>query len=174
MERLKKYIRSVPDFPKPGINFYDITTLILNPDGFELAVSGMTEIVSALKADKIIGIEARGFIFSSAIAARLHLPLALARKPGKLPARTLTEEYKLEYGVDRVEMHIDAVSKGDKVIVVDDLIATGGTVLATCKLAERLGGSVVGVASVIGLDFLPSQDPLKDYDIRYLITYDSE
>ncbi|HUV30107.1 MAG TPA: adenine phosphoribosyltransferase [Acidobacteriota bacterium] len=174
MEELKKYIRSVPDFPKPGINFYDITSLLQDPHGFDLAVSAMEKYVRARKADKIVAVEARGFVFGAVLADRLHLPLVPARKPGKLPYRTVSQEYSLEYGTGMVEIHGDAVSKGERVVVVDDLIATGGTLAAVCKLVERLGGKVVGISSVIGLTFLPFEAPLAGYDVNYLISYDSE
>jgi len=161
MEELKKYIRSIPDFPKPGINFYDITTLLEN-------------FVRGRQPQKIVGVESRGFVFGAALADRLQLPFIVARKPGKLPYRTVSEEYALEYGTDTLEMHVDAVSKGDRVVVVDDLIATGGSLLAACKLVERLGGEVVGISTVIGLTFLPFESKLSDYEVQYLISYDSE
>ena len=174
MEDLKKYIRSVPDFPKAGINFYDITTLLQDPTGFNLALSAMEKFVRGRQPEKIVGVESRGFLFGAALADRLQLPFIPARKPGKLPYRTVSEEYKLEYGTDSLEMHVDGVSKGDRVVVVDDLIATGGSLQAVCKLVERLGGEVVGISTVIGLTFLPSRDKLSDYEVQYLISYDSE
>ncbi|PWB72583.1 adenine phosphoribosyltransferase [candidate division GN15 bacterium] len=174
MEQLKKYIRSVPDFPKPGINFYDVTTLFQNPVGFNLALDGMEEYVRSRKADKIVAIEARGFILGAALADRLNIGLVPARKPGKLPWRTITEEYSLEYGTDRLQMHADAVQPGERVVIVDDLIATGGTLGAACKLVEQLGGKVVGISSVIGLNFLPYRQRLAGYDLHHLIAYDSE
>jgi adenine phosphoribosyltransferase len=174
MEELKKYIRSVPDFPKPGINFYDITTLLQAPTGLNLALSAMEKFVSGRQPQKIVGIESRGFVFGAALADRLQLPFIPARKPGKLPYRTVSEKYELEYGTDTLEMHVDAVSKGDRIVVVDDLIATGGSLLAACKLVERLGGEVVGISTVIGLTFLPFEDKLSDYEVQYLISYDSE
>ena len=174
MEELKKYIRSVPDFPKPGINFYDITTLLQDPDGFNLALSAMEKFVRQREPEKIVGVESRGFVFGAALADRLQLPFIPARKPGKLPYRTVSEEYALEYGTDALEMHVDGVSEGDRIVVVDDLIATGGSLQAVCKLVERLGGEVVGISTVIGLTFLPSKSKLSAYEVQYLISYDSE
>lgn len=174
MEALKQYIRQVPGFPKPGINFYDITTLFSNAAGFELALTALESYVRAKQPDKIVGIEARGFVLGAALADRLDVGFVPARKPGKLPYRTISEEYELEYGVDRLHMHADAISQGERVAVVDDLIATGGTLKATCTMVERLGGTVVGVAAVIGLTFLPYQEKLSRYDVHTLITYDSE
>lgn len=174
MDQIKKYIRSVPDFPKPGINFYDVTTLFQDPVGFNLALDGMETYVKDRKADKIVAIEARGFILGAALADRLNLGLVPARKPGKLPWRTITEEYSLEYGTDRLQMHADAVKPGERVVIVDDLVATGGTLKAACKLVEQLGGQVVGISSVIGLTFLPYREQLSGYDLNHLITYDSE
>ncbi len=174
MEELKKYIRSVPDFPKPGVSFYDITTLLQDPAGFEMALKAMATFIRDKQAQKIVGLESRGFVFGAALADRLHLPFILARKPGKLPYRTISETYKLEYGTDTLEIHADSIDDGEKVIIVDDLIATGGTLLAACKLVERLGGTVAGISTVIGLTFLPYQSLLADYDVQYLITYDSE
>ncbi len=174
MTDLTKYIRSVPDFPKPGINFYDITTLLQNPEGFRLAVDGLEEYVRKIRAEKILAVESRGFFFGAALADRLGLSIVPARKPGKLPYQTISEEYALEYGTDRLEIHADAVEKGERVVVVDDLIATGGTLVAACKLVERLGGEVAGVAAVIDLSFLPWRERLAAYDVHYLVSFDSE
>ena len=174
MKDLKQFIREVPDFPKPGINFYDISTLIQDGVGFGLALDRMEEYALSRKAEKVVAIEARGFVFGAALADRMNVGLVIARKPGKLPYKTVSQEYALEYGTDRIEIHIDAVGKGDRILVVDDLIATGGTIAAACKLVEKMGGQVVGISSVIGLDFLPYRDKLKGYDINYLVSYDSE
>ncbi|MBU0985571.1 MAG: adenine phosphoribosyltransferase [candidate division Zixibacteria bacterium] len=174
MSNLKQYIRSIPDFPKPGITFYDITTLIQHPKGLELALDGMETYVRRIGADRVVGIESRGFVFGAALADRLDLGLSIARKPGKLPSKTITEAYELEYGTDRLEMHEDSIQPGEKVVVVDDLIATGGTLLAVCRMVERLKGEVVGISSVIGLTFLPFAEKLKGYDLDYLVSYDSE
>ena len=174
MDELKRYIREVPDFPKPGINFYDISTLLQDKTGFNLALDRMERYATSRQTEKIVAIEARGFVFGAALADRINVGLVIARKPGKLPYKTITQEYELEYGTDRIEIHADAIEKGERVLVVDDLIATGGTLAAACKLVEKLGGKVVGISSVIGLDFLPYKEKLKAYDINYLISYDSE
>jgi len=174
MEELKKYIREVPDFPKPGVNFYDISTLLQDKVGFSLALDRMEKYALSKKIQKIVAIEARGFLFGAALADRMNVSLVIARKPGKLPYKTVAAGYDLEYGTDKIEIHADAIGNDDRVLVVDDLIATGGTLAATCQLVEELGGEVVGISSVIGLDFLSHQDKLKDYDINYLVSYDSE
>ena len=174
MEDLKKYIRSVPDFPKPGINFYDITTLLADPDGFKKALEAMEGFVRSRKPDKILSIESRGFIFGAVLADRLKVGLIPARKPGKLPYKTISEQYDLEYGTDSLEIHSDAISDGDRVVIVDDLIATGGTLKAVCSMVERLGGAVAGISVVIDLSFLPWRERLKGYDVNCLISYDSE
>ncbi len=174
MEQLKTYIREVPDFPKPGINFYDVTTLFQDPVGFRMALDAMEKYVRSRGANKIVAVEARGFVLGAPLADRLGLAFVPARKPGKLPFRCITEEYALEYGSDKIQMHADAVCPGDKVVIVDDLIATGGTLLAACRLVEQLGGQVVGISGVIGLVFLPFRVKLAKYDVNYLISYDSE
>jgi len=174
VEELKKYIRSVPDFPKPGINFYDITTLLMDPIGFKIALDSMEAFVRGKNAHKILSIESRGFVFGAALADRLRVGLIPARKPGKLPYKTISEEYDLEYGTDSLEIHADAVSPGEKVVIVDDLIATGGTLQAACKMVQKLGGEVVGISVVIDLSFLPWREKLKGYDVHYLISFDSE
>jgi adenine phosphoribosyltransferase len=174
MEQLKAFIRTVPGFPKPGINFYDITTLFQDPEGFAMALDAMETYVRSRGAQKILGVEARGFVLGAALADRLKIGFIPARKPGKLPYKTITEEYSLEYGTDRLQIHADAVAAGERVMVVDDLIATGGTLVAACKLVERLGGTVAGISTVIALDFLPYKSKLAGYDINSLISYHSE
>lgn len=174
MEELKKYIREVPDFPKPGIRFYDVTTLFQNPVGFDRALDAMQTFIEQQKAHTIVGIEARGFILGGALANRLGLSFVPARKPKKLPFKTIRQEYALEYGTDALEMHADGVKPGERVVIVDDLLATGGTVKAAGRLVERLGGNVVGVSAVIGLTFLPFKKALSGYNVNYLISYDSE
>ncbi len=174
LDQIKQYIRSVPDFPKQGINFYDITTLLQDYDGFNLALDQMQLYVTSCNAERIVGIEARGFIFGAVLADRLNLGFTVARKPGKLPYKTVSQEYELEYGADRVELHVDSVADGERVVIVDDLIATGGTIQAVCKLVEKLGGKVVGISSVIDLSFLPWREKLADYDVNCLVSYDSE
>lgn len=174
MESLKKYIRSVPDFPKPGINFYDVTTLFQEPKGFQAALGEMEKFLRGIGANKVVAIESRGFILGAALADRLKLSIVTARKKGKLPYKTVYEEYELEYGTDRLEMHIDAIVEGDRVVIVDDLIATGGTLAAVSALVERLGGEVVGISAIIALTFLPFEQKLAKYNLNYLISYDSE
>ncbi len=174
MDELRKYIREVPDFPKPGIRFYDITTLLLDPVGFKTALEAMEKYVRSRNPQKLLVIESRGFLFGAALADRLGIGVALARKPGKLPSKTARVEYNLEYGTDSLEVHADAINKGDRVVIVDDLIATGGTLAGACKVVEQLGGEVVGISAVIDLSFLPWRDKFTKYDVNYLISYDSE
>lgn len=174
MSDLKKYIRAVPDFPKRGINFYDITTLLGNPEGFRLAIDQLVDYVSSRSVEKIIVVESRGFLFGGPICDRLGIGIVPVRKPGKLPAATISEEYSLEYGKDKLEIHCDAISDGDRIVIIDDLIATGGSVRAVCNLVERLGGEVVGIGAVIDLSFLPWRKKLAGYDVKCLISYDSE
>lgn len=171
---LKKYIREVPDFPKPGITFYDITTLILDADGFSLALDRMEDFVSAKDPDLLVGIESRGFIFGAALADRLGLGMALARKAGKLPSEVVFAEYALEYGTDRVELHEDAVKPGKRTVVIDDLLATGGTMKAVCDMIERLGAEIAGISTVVELSFLPWHDKLSRFDVDYLVSYHAE
>ncbi len=174
MESIKKYIRSVPNFPKQGINFYDITTLLQNPVGFNLVLEGMERFIIKKNPSTLVCIESRGFIFGAALCSRLNLRFVPARKPGKLPSETISEEYALEYGTDKIEIHADSVSADEKVVIVDDILATGGTMQAVCKLVERLQANVVGISTVIDLNFLPWREKLKKYDVNYLISYDSE
>jgi adenine phosphoribosyltransferase len=173
-DSLKKAIRSVPDFPKKGIVFRDITTLLKNPVAFNLAADLLTERYRDARIAKVVSAESRGYILGSVLAYRLHAGFVPVRKPGKLPAETIREEYNLEYGSDVLEMHTDAVQKGERVLVHDDLLATGGTIEATCKLVERAGGVIVGLAFLIELDFLKGRDRLKQYDVFSLIRYESE
>ena len=171
---LKQFIRAVPDHPKPGVQYYDITTLLLNPEGMKKALDQMQAYVSTLAPDLLLGIESRGFLFGAALADRLGLGLALCRKAGKLPAETVSASYALEYGQELVEIHADAIRAGQRVVVVDDLLATGGTMAAVCGLVEKLGGKVAGVAAVIELSYLPWREKLAGRDVNFLISYDSE
>jgi len=173
-ERLKQSIRHVQDFPKTGIGFKDITTLLKNPDRFREAVDALLEPYENSNVDKVVGIEARGFLLASAIAYHLHAGLVPVRKPGKLPAATLEESYSLEYGTDQVAIHRDAISEGDNVLMVDDLLATGGTMAAACRMVKKLGGNIVGVAFLIELDFLNGQEKLREFPLHVLIHYRSE
>lgn len=171
MDDLKAYIREVPDFPKPGILFYDITTLLKDRTGLRLVVDRFAALHADLGIDKVVGIESRGFLFGPQLAYHLGAGFAPVRKPGKLPAERLGHEYALEYGTDRLEIHRDAVEPGERVLVVDDVIATGGTAQATAKLVETLGGTVVGFGFVVELTFLAGRDRLPGYDVRSLVRY---
>ncbi len=172
MDELKKLIREVPDFPKPGILFYDITTLLRDKAGLKAAVEALQREVAGMDFDVVLSIESRGFIFGSAIAYSLGKGFVPVRKPGKLPAATERIEYALEYGTDAVEIHRDAIQPGTKVLIVDDLLATGGTAAAVVRLVEKLGGTVAGLAFVIELDFLKGRDKLAGYPVRSLLHYD--
>jgi adenine phosphoribosyltransferase len=169
---LKKTIREVPDFPKPGINFYDVSTLFRNAEAFRTAVDTLLERFRGESIDAIAGIEARGFILASVMAYRMDCGLILVRKAGKLPAETAAESYSLEYGEASVEIHRDAIDAGQRVLVVDDLLATGGTAAATGRLIERLGGKLEGYAFMVELDFLSGRDKLDSQNIFSLIRYD--
>ena len=173
MEELRKLIREVPDFPKPGINFYDITTLLKDPDGLEMTIDAMTEQCRGLQIDTVIGIESRGFIFGAPLAYQLGTGFIPVRKPKKLPAEIASVSYALEYGEDSLEIHKDAVGEGHNVLIVDDLLATGGTANAVVDLVEGLGGKVAGLHFVIELNFLNGRSKFEGYDVRSLITYDS-
>jgi adenine phosphoribosyltransferase len=171
MDEFKKLIREVPDFPKPGILFYDITTLLKDKSGFKRIIDAMSEKISSHKPDLILGIEARGFIFAPALAYNLGAGFVPVRKPKKLPAETERVTYDLEYGTDTLEIHKDAVKPGSRVVIADDLLATGGTAAAAVRLAEKLGGKVAGVTFVIELEFLKGRDRLAGYDVVSLIQY---
>ena len=171
---LTKYVRTVPDFPKKGIMFRDITTLLQNPEAFRYACDQLADRYKDNKPDVIVGIESRGFIFGAAMAYKLGIPFALVRKPGKLPFKTIKQEYSLEYGTDAIEMHVDAVKKGDRVLIVDDLIATGGTVAATAKLVEELGGEIMECAFVIDLPDLKGKEKISQYKIFTLIEFEGD
>jgi adenine phosphoribosyltransferase len=173
MDQLKSLIREVPDFPKPGINFYDITTLLKNAEGLRGTVDALCNEFLNEKVDTVIGIEARGFIFAPAMAYHLGAGFVPARKPGKLPSECASISYDLEYGQDALQIHRDAVGSGHRVIIADDLLATGGTASAVVKLVEQLGGHVVGLAFVVELEFLPGRKRLEGYDVRSLIKYQS-
>src|SRR3954452_5077450 len=173
METLKKMIREVPDFPKPGINFYDITTLLLNPEGLEMTIDALVENCRGVNIDTVIGVESRGFIFATPVAYQLGAGFIPVRKPKKLPAERVSVSYELEYGTDTLEMHKDAVGEGHRVLIVDDLLATGGTARAVVDLVEGLGGIVVGLLFVIELDFLKGRSKFDGYNVRSLIRYDS-
>ncbi len=171
-DSLKQLIREVPDFPKPGILFYDITTLLKDKLGFAKLIDSLTEYYINKDIDLVIGIEARGFIFGPALAYRLNAGFVPVRKPKKLPAETVKWTYDLEYGSDTLELHKDAIKAGQKIIIVDDLLATGGTARATAELSKSLGGDIAGLAFVVELDFLKGRDKLAGYDVYSLLHYD--
>lgn len=162
MEHLKSKIRHIADFPKPGIRFCDITTLLRDPAGFSDAVAGLAEPFRAERVDLVVGIESRGFILGAAVADRLRAGFVPARKPGKLPAATLSQSYALEYGSDAVEMHEDAIEPGRRVLIVDDVLATGGTAGAVRELVQRAGGDIVGIAFLVELTFLNGRERLGE------------
>lgn len=173
-EFLKNSIRTIPNWPKPGIMFRDITTLIKDPAAFDEVIKQFAEHYKNQRIDKIAGIESRGFIFGAALAHKLNLPFVLIRKKGKLPAETVSQEYALEYGIDKIEMHKDAVSAGESVLIIDDLLATGGTASAACQLVEKLGGKVAGVGFVIDLPELKGREKLINYPIFNLVEFEGE
>lgn len=171
METLKKLIREVPDFPKKGILFYDITTLLKNADGFRHVIDGFAEIFRDQKIDIVCGIEARGFIFAPAVAVALGAGFVPVRKPKKLPAETVRITYDLEYGTNTLEMHKDAVTAGQRILLVDDVLATGGTAAAVVRLLQQLKGELVGAAFVIELDFLNGRKKLEGIEVTSLLHY---
>jgi len=173
MDDLKALIREVPDFPKPGINFYDITTLLKHPEGLRKTVDALAAEYEGERVDTVIGVEARGFIFAPALAYHLGAGFVPVRKPRKLPAECASISYDLEYGQDTLEIHRDAVGKGHRVLIADDLLATGGTARAVVDLVEQLGGTVAGLVFVVELEFLPGRKKLEGYDVRSLIKYQS-
>ena len=171
-ESLKKLIREVPDFPKPGILFYDITTLLKDRLGFAQLIDALTERYLNKDIDLVLGIEARGFIFGPALAYRLNAGFIPVRKPRKLPAETVKWTYELEYGSDTLEIHKDSIQRGQRILIVDDLLATGGTAKATAEVASSLGADICGLGFVVELDFLKGRDKLKGYDVFSLLKYD--
>ncbi len=173
-EDLKRIIRQLPDFPKPGINFIDITTILKDVRGLAQAVRAMALPFYDLPVELVIGAESRGFIFGTALARELNCGFVPIRKPGKLPAAILSEKYALEYGTDTLEIHKDAIVPGQKVLLVDDLLATGGTMEACCRLVEKLGGDIMGISFLIELTFLKGRDKLSQYNCHSVIEYDSE
>jgi adenine phosphoribosyltransferase len=173
-DELKATIRNVPDFPKPGIVFRDVTTLFGDADAFCDVIQSLAARYRDAAIDAVVGVEARGFVVGGAVAYELGCAFVPVRKPGKLPWRTLREDYVLEYGTDAVEMHEDGLTSGARVVVVDDLLATGGTALATARLAERAGAVVEEIAFVVELSFLSGRSKLKDYKVFSLVRYDTE
>lgn len=173
MDNLRKLIREVPDFPKPGINFYDITTLLQNAEGLRNTVEALYGLVADEKIDTVIGVESRGFIFATPLAIRLNAGFVPVRKPNKLPHEKVSVSYDLEYGQDTLEMHKDAVGEGHRVLIVDDLLATGGTAKAVVELVEGLGGKVAGLLFVVELDFLNGRSKFDGYNLHSLIRYET-
>jgi adenine phosphoribosyltransferase len=171
MDDLKQYIREVPDWPKPGILFYDITTLLKDPLALRMTVDRFVWLYASENVDKVVGMESRGFMFGPIVAYDLNAGFVPVRKPGKLPAETIEQSYQLEYGTDRLQAHRDAITPGERVLIVDDLVATGGTALATAKLVEQLGGQVIGMGFIIELEFLAPREKLAGYRLESLIKY---
>ena len=171
MKQIEQYIRDIKDFPKEGIDFKDIATLLQDPDGVELCLDNLLTLVNNEKIDKVVGMESRGFFFGTLLAQKLKAGFIPVRKPGKLPFTTISETYDLEYGTDTLEIHTDAIKKGERVLIHDDVLATGGTAEAVCKLVERLGGEIVQCNFIMQLGFLNGKDKLNGYDIKSVIEY---
>ena len=171
MKAIEEYVRSIPDFPEPGIIFRDVTSILQDAEGLHLAIDLMQEKLKDVEFDVVVGTESRGFIFGAPIAYNLHKPLVLVRKKGKLPCETVEKSYDLEYGSATIEMHKDSIKPGQKVVIVDDLIATGGTIEAAAKLVEELGGTVVKVIFLMELEGLKGRERLKGYDVESVIKY---
>jgi adenine phosphoribosyltransferase len=171
VDDLRALIREVPDFPKPGIRFYDITTLLKEPEAFRAVIDAMADQVDETKVDIVVGMESRGFIFSAPLAYKLNAGFVPVRNLGKLPAETIEVEYELEYGTATLEIHSDAIGKGQRVLIVDDLLATGGTVMGTIELVRRLGGEIAGLSFMVELSALKGRDKLDEFDIHALLTY---
>lgn len=174
MKKLEEYVRSIPDFPEEGIIFRDVTSVLQDADGLRLAVDTMQEKIKDLEYDVVVGPESRGFIFGTPIAYNNYKPFVLIRKKGKLPCETVEMEYDLEYGTATIEMHKDSIKKGQKVLIVDDLIATGGTTEAMIKLIESLGGEVAGIVVLIELAGLKGREKIKDYRLEAAICYEGK
>lgn len=173
-KKIEEYVRSIPDFPEEGIIFRDVTSILQDADGFALAVDSLQELLKDVDVDVIVGAESRGFIFGAPIAYNLHKPFVLVRKKGKLPCETIEQSYDLEYGSAVVEMHKDSIKPGQKVVLVDDLIATGGTIEAAVKLIEQLGGEVVKIIFLMELAGLKGRERLAGYDVASVIRYEGK
>ncbi len=174
MKKIEEYVRSIPDFPEPGIIFRDVTSILQDADGLHLAIDLMQEKLAGLDFDVVVGAESRGFIFGTPIAYNLHKPFVLVRKKGKLPCETVSMEYDLEYGSATIEMHKDSIKPGQKVVIIDDLIATGGTIEAAAKLVEQLGGEVVKIVFLMELAGLKGREKLAGYDVESVICYEGK
>ena len=172
MKKVEDYIRSIPDFPEPGIIFRDVTSVLQDADGLKLAIDEMAKLLEGVECDVIAGAESRGFIFGMPLAYLLHKPFVLIRKAGKLPCETISKTYDLEYGSATIEVHKDSIKPGQKVVLIDDLIATGGTLEASAKAVEMLGGEVVSIVALMELTGLNARDKLKAYDVHTLVEYE--
>ncbi len=168
---LKTFIRDIQDFPSKGVVFRDITPLLNDPKAMKYTEEALLELFGNMRIDKVVGMESRGFFFAPMLASRLNAGFIPVRKPGKLPFTTIRHDYELEYGTDALEIHADAIKKGDKVLVHDDVLATGGTAQATCRLIEKMGGEIVQCNFLLELDFLNGKDKLSDYDVKSLLHY---
>ena len=173
-EKLEDYVRTIPDFPEEGVMFRDITTILKDPDGLKMAVEGLLDLLKDVEFDMVAGLESRGFMFGVPIAYELKKGFIPVRKSGKLPAETVSTKYELEYGEAEIEIHRDAVQPGQKVVIVDDLIATGGTCEAACRLVEELGGEVVKICFVMELEGLKGREKLKDIDVFSMVQFEGE
>ena len=174
MKKIEDYVRSIPDFPEPGIIFRDITSVLQDADGLHLAIDSLQDLIKDVDVDVIVGAESRGFIFGMPMAYNLHKPFVPVRKKGKLPCETISQSYDLEYGQAEIEIHKDAIKPGQKVVIVDDLIATGGTMEAAVKLIEELGGEVVKILFLMELAGLKGREKLKGYDVASVIRYEGK
>ncbi len=174
MKNLKDYVRTIPNFPEEGVMFRDVTTVLQDPEGLKLAIDGMQEKIVNLEFDVIVGAESRGFLFGMPLAYNLNKAFVPVRKKGKLPAETISESYNLEYGQATLEIHKDAIKPGEKVVIIDDLIATGGTLEAIIKLVERLGGEVVRICCLIDLPELGGKEKIKDYEVDTVIAFEGK
>ncbi len=174
MKKVEDYVRNIPDFPEPGIIFRDITSVLQDPDGLQLAIDSMQEKLTGIDFDVVVGTESRGFIFGMPVAYNLHKPFVPVRKKGKLPCETISQDYDLEYGSATIEMHKDSIKSGQKVVIIDDLIATGGTVAASIEMIERLGGEVVKIVFLMELAGLKGREKLHGYDVASVIRYEGK
>lgn len=174
MKKLEDYVRSIPDFPEPGIIFRDVTSILQDADGLKLAIDSIQDLMKDLEVDVIVGTESRGFIFGVPVAYNLHKPFVPVRKKGKLPCETISRSYDLEYGSATIEIHKDAIKPGQKVVLIDDLIATGGTIEAAAKMIEELGGEVVKIIFLMELAGLKGRERLKEYDVSSVICYEGK
>ena len=174
MKKLEEYVRSIPDFPEPGIIFRDVTSILQDADGLQLAIDSIQEKLKDVDVDVIAGTESRGFIFGVPVAYNLHKPFVPIRKKGKLPCETISQDYDLEYGSATIEMHKDSIKPGQKVVLIDDLVATGGTIEAAAKMVERLGGEVVKIVFLMELAGLKGRERLKGYDVESVICYEGK